>query len=135
MRRASNFVAHTHWILRNPRVGEPQIVALNKYREGLRSERGDEAGDEYEDLLMADYHGLRNVGLRLSLRGSSGAPIRTPAGSADQGGGLDAPLPVAGTGSAMRAGCGFCHLFQRSSWVAQVTHWKYTPAIRKLSIR
>lgn len=31
------------------------LVALNQYREGLRASMGEEASDEYEDLLMADH--------------------------------------------------------------------------------
>jgi len=31
------------------------LVALNQYRESLRTSMGEEAGDEYEDLLMADH--------------------------------------------------------------------------------
>ena len=31
------------------------LVALNQYREGLRANKGEEAGDEYEDPLMADH--------------------------------------------------------------------------------
>lgn len=31
------------------------VIALRRYREGLLKNVGDEIGDEYDDLLMADH--------------------------------------------------------------------------------